>query len=234
MFEKYTFDGRFQDLLLACLIKHPDRFIANAGTLNSAYFTGVERVSTARALFAYFNKNGRFPSEATVGQIVYNAILRTTEEKSEDEIMAYVKKLLEHDTSEVNVAVDEVVTFARERAIYVAIQNALTYHTTGETPPGGYCKLFEDALRVGMNTADLGYWLAKEGGDTAKIIAQVTSRTYGTSTGFSDLNRVWPFGWGPGWLIAILAPPKRYKTAFCINLAMNLSGCLIRQASRRS
>jgi hypothetical protein len=31
-------------------------------------------------------------------------------------------------------------------------------------------------------------------------------------------------GWGPGWLIVPLAPPKRYKTAFCLNLALNMVG----------
>jgi len=29
-------------------------------------------------------------------------------------------------------------------------------------------------------------------------------------------------GFEPGWLISILAPPKHYKTTFCINLALNI------------
>lgn len=217
-----TFDSGFQDELLANLIKHPMEFVQNAAILKSAYFTGVERIATARAMFAYFEKCGRFPSEATIGQIVYNSILRTTEEKSEDEIMAYVKKLLEREPSQVNVVVDEVVSFARERAVYVAIQNSLTYHIDGKIPPGGYCKLFEDALKVGLNTADLGYVIAKEGGDTEAIMSRVTQHEYGTPTGYADLDQLWPFGWGPGWLIAILAPPKRFKTTFALNLAMNI------------
>jgi hypothetical protein len=42
-------------------------------------------------------------------------------------------------------------------------------------------------------------------------------------TGYAELDRIWKFGWGPGWLIVPLAPPKRLKTCFCLNLALNMS-----------
>ncbi len=45
MFEKYCFGTDFQDLLLACIIQKPEKFMHNVGTLNSAYFYGVERIA---------------------------------------------------------------------------------------------------------------------------------------------------------------------------------------------
>jgi hypothetical protein len=223
MFERYNFSGDFQDLLLACIMKHPKMFLHNAGTLNSAYFEGVERTATARALFAYWRKNGRFPTEEALGQIVYDSIIRSTEAKEEDNVMAYVRKLRDMDTGDAQYVVERVVQFAKERAIFIAIQKSYDFLKSGETPPGGFSRMFEDALKIGMNLEDLGYKFWKDYPDEfAKIMEKIKSKDYGTPTGFSDLDKLWPFGWGPGWLISILAPPKRYKTAFCINLAMNI------------
>jgi replicative DNA helicase len=211
MFEKYSYDGSFQDLLLASIIAHPERFMHNAGTLNSAYFTSVPRVATARALFAYWNKNGRFPQPEALSQIVYDAILRSSDAKEEGNIMAFVRKITTLDTSDVDYAVEKTVEFARERALYIACDKAINYHKTGEAPPGGFTKLFEDALKVGQNLKDIGYRIKSGESDIQLVLDTVTKRDYGIQTGFGDLDRIWPFGWGPGWLIAILAPPKRYK-----------------------
>jgi len=48
------------------------------------------------------------------------------------------------------------------------------------------------------------------------------SRDYGVMPGYEPFEKLWKTGWGPGWLIVLLAPPKRYKTAFAINLALNI------------
>lgn len=223
MFEKYNFGTDFQDLLLASIIQKPEKFMHNVGTLNSAYFYGVERIAAARALFAYWRKNHKFPAPNALCQIVYDSIVRTSDSKEEDNINRYVEKLRDMDTSDADYVVDRVVTFARERALYIAIEKSHEFLVAGEVPPGGYGKMFEDALKIGQNLEDLGYRI-KSGvdKDINKIIDKVTAQQYGTPTGFADLDTIWPFGWGPGWLISILAPPKRYKTAFCINLAMKM------------
>jgi len=212
MFERYNFSAEFQDLLLACIMKHPKLFLHNAGTLNSAYFAGVERTATARALFAYWRKNGRFPSEEALLQLVYDSIIRSSEAKEEDNVMTYVHKLRGMDTSDAAYVSERVVQFARERAIFLAVQKTYDFLKLGETPPGGYAKMFEDALKIGQNLEDLGYKLGPDYPDEVnKIIDKLRTKDYGTSTGFGDLDKIWPLGWGPGWLISILAPPKRYK-----------------------
>jgi len=162
MIDKFVFDSRFQDLLLACIIRQPTLFLGSAGILNSAYFSGTERIATARALIAYWNKKGRFPSDGTLKQVVYRAILRTADDKAEPEIMGYIDRVLSLDTSSAEYVLEQVSNWARERAVYVAIQLALTYHSTGkDPPPGGYVKIFEDALKVGL--------LPSEGKSLAKL-----------------------------------------------------------------
>lgn len=222
LYEKYDLSTDFQDLLLASIIAHPEKFMHNAGTLNAAYFTGLPRVAAARAMFGYWKKNQRFPSRETLGQLIYDSIQRTSDEKEEGTIMTYVKRLLSLDTGDVNYVVERVIQFARERAVFIAIEKCYEAHKEGKVPEGGFCKPFEDALKIGQNLEDLGYRIQADGGDIKKIIDKVTAHEYGMATGFADFDRIWPFGWGPGWLVSILAPPKRFKSALCINLALNM------------
>jgi hypothetical protein len=119
--------------------------------------------------------------------------------------------------------VEHVVAFARERALLIAIEKSHEFLVAGETPPGGYGKMFQDALKIGQNLEDVGYRLMPgQDNDINRMIDKVTSDEYGTATGFADLDTIWPFGWGPGWLVSILAPPKRFKSMFCANLALNI------------
>jgi replicative DNA helicase len=223
MFEKWNFGTDFQDLLLASIIQKPEKFMHNVGTLNSAYFYGVERIAAARALFAYWRKNHKFPATNALCQVVYDSIVRTPDAKEENNIIKYVDKLRDMDTANADCVVEHVVAFARERALLIAIEKSHEFLVAGETPPGGYGKMFQDALKIGQNLEDVGYRLKSgEDNDINRMIDKVTAKQYGTPTGFADLDTIWPFGWGPGWLVSILAPPKRYKTAFCINLAMNI------------
>jgi len=149
MFEKYNFGTDFQDLLLACIIQKPEKFMHNVGTLNSAYFFGVERIAAARALFAYWRKNHKFPAKNALCQIVYDSIVRSSDAKEEDNINKYVEKLRDMDTSDADYVVERVVAFARERALYIAIEKSHEFLVAGETPPGGFGKMFEDALKIG-------------------------------------------------------------------------------------
>jgi replicative DNA helicase len=210
-FEKYPFDTEFQDMLLACIIKHPDKFLYNANTLNSAYFSGAPRVATSRALFKYWRENSCFPKREVLRQVVYDAIARSSESKDEDTISTYVSRLLDMETTDVKYVVSKTVEFARERAVYIAIEKSFNIYKDGKTPEGGFTKLFEDALKVGMNLDELGYIVDRTGDDIETVVNKITAKGYGTMTGYPDFDRIWPTGWGPGWLIAILAPPKRLK-----------------------
>src|SRR5262249_32034951 len=85
--------------------------------------------------------------------------------------------------------------------------------------------MFEEALKVGQNLEDLGYIIGpNENNDIAKIIQNYTTEGYALSSGFHLLDSCFPArGFEPGWLVSILAPPKRFKTTFCINLALNFA-----------
>lgn len=224
MYEKYSFPGEYQDAILSCLVACPEKFMPYAGIFNSSYFTGIERIATARALFAYWRKNSRFPSWHMLRQIVYDNIASTSDEKDQNRILGYVKSLQEIDTGDADDVAEHCVGWAKRRALYLAIDHAANGFQTGEIPEDGYISLFQDALKVGQNIEDLGYLIGPRENDIAKIVSTYTAQGYAIPTGFPLLDALLPSrGLEPGWLIAILAPPKRYKTTFCINLGMNIA-----------
>jgi hypothetical protein len=83
----------------------------------------------------------------------------------------------------------------------------------------------ESALQIGQNLTNMGVLLSGNDPDLALgVIDRVTTRGYGVRTGYTFLDNIWKNGWAPGWLIVPLAPPKRFKTTFCINIALNIAG----------
>lgn len=223
MYEKYNFTTDLQDAILACTVAHPEKFIPYQGTMNTAYFTGVQRIAAARAIFSYWRKNSRFPSWDVLADVVYDAIARTADEKEEETILGYVKKLREMDTGDADYVASKVIQFAKERALYLAINESAASFQAGEVPANGFIPMFEEAMKVGNNLTDMGYIIGPKDNDIEKIVTEYTAEGYAISTGYEKLDSVCPAGgFEPGWLVAVLAPPKRYKTTFCINLAMNI------------
>lgn len=224
MYEQYNFSPDYQDAILACLVSHPQKFMPYAGIFNTAYFSSVERIATARALFGYWRKNSRFPSWETLGQIVFDAIARSSEEKDEVTILDYVKKLREMDTGDADDVARHCIEWARRRALYLAVEHAGASFQRNEIPEDGFIPLFQEALKVGNNFEDFGYLIGPTENDIGRIVEEYTRQGFALSTGFPLLDALLPaHGLQPGWLISILAPPKRYKTTFCINMAMNIA-----------
>lgn len=224
MYEQYSFSADYQDAILACLIDFPEKFIAYAHILNSAFFTGVERVATARALFAYWGKNSRFPAWEVLGQLVFESISKTSDEKELKRVRDYMDNLREIDTGDVDDVVVHCVGWARRRALWLAIQESALAMEAGDIPEDGFIPKIEKALKVGQNIHDLGYMIGPDKNDIEAIIQEYTRQGFAISSGFPLLDALFPArGFQPGWLISVLAPPKRYKTTFCINMAMNIA-----------
>lgn len=223
-YEKFNFGPDYQDALLASLIQYPEEFTKYHAILRASFFTGTQRVATARAVFDFWREHGLTPQWDIITQVVFDAIARTSEEKDEDSIMAYIYKLRDRDCSDYKALAKRVVMWAKRRAIWAAIEHASVKFNAGEEPEDGFIPLFTEALRVGEDVQDLGYLIGPDSPDIPKVIDEYTQRGYSVSSGYDLLDQIMPSkGFEPGWLIAILAPPKRYKTTFCINLAMNMA-----------
>lgn len=214
----FHFDTDFQDLILACMIKHPERFAAVGDVVRPEYFYGVQSMRVCKAIQTYNDKHNFFPAFEALGNYVFDLETKDDQEKARL-AKAYVVKLSKMDLRDIDYVVESTVKFARERAIINAIRDSAARIQEGKWPEEGFAPMFDRALRVGENIEDIGYDLKE---DVDKIIDKVTAESYGVRTKYAPLDAIWFNGWGPGWLVVPLAPPKSYKSAICTNLALNM------------
>lgn len=216
--ETYNFTNDFQDAILACLIRHPNEFYAFGEIIKPEYFSGAAANEAVHRALEYKRKYGKFPNFGTLANFAFHKAARVNVDHA-NETLDYVEKLAEIDTSDKQGILDLSVTFAKERALYDALKKIHAAQVEGKRDEINPTKLIEEAMAVGMNLAELGLSLYHH---TDEVLDKVGDRTYGVMTGYKLFDDLWKFGWCPGWLIVPLAPPKRFKTAFAINLALNI------------
>jgi replicative DNA helicase len=215
--ESYNFTDDFQDEIIACLIRHSDELAGYGRFIRHEYFNGESAIETFKAIEEYLQKYGHYPGFTVLANYVFKKLERKSDEQAK-EVLDYVQKIAEINTKDWEGVRDQCVNFAQERAIFDAIRRIGLSQKDNKKIDA--VSMMKQAVQVGTNINDLGLSLYH---DYAKVIDQVTSSTYGVSTGYSHLDALWKTGWGPGWVIMVLAPPKRYKTTFCINLALNMA-----------
>lgn len=226
--ERFNFTSSFQDLILACWIKKPSSFLKYGSILDPKYFSGTLSMLTAKAINDHMLSHNKSPSWEVLGQRVEEEAELVNQDKEESH--EYVKKLRRLDTSDSDYVASKVIEFVREKATIEAIKKSIKAIQEGKKNKKGkgnvnIVKLFEDALKVGQNMEDLGYLFHR---DYSDVVNKVTRSDYGVKTGYPLLDKIWKNGWAPGWLIVPLAPPKRFKSLTCINLALNMVGPSIR------
>lgn len=217
--ETYNFTNDFQDAILACLIRHPEDFYAFGEIIKPEYFSGAAAHEMVSRAIECKQKYGKFPNFGTLANYAFHKAARVNQDHAV-EVLEYVEKLAGLDTSDKSTILDLSIQFAKERALYQALTKIHTAQVEGKGTDVNPVKLVEEAMSVGMNFADLGVSLYHH---SDEILDKVANRTYGIRTGYESFDALWKFGWGPGWLIVPLAPPKRYKTAFAINLALGIA-----------
>lgn len=217
--ETFNFTNDFQDAILACLIRHPEDFYAFGEIIRPEYFSGPAACELAFRLIEYRKKFNKYPNFSTLGNFAFHKAARVNIDHAK-ETLDYVEKLGQIDTTDKPAILDLCITFAKERALFDAIRKIHAAQTEGKTTEINPLEIMQTAMAVGTNFNDLGLSLFH---DYEKVIDTVNSRNYGVMTGYEQLSALWKFGWAPGWLIVLLAPPKRYKTAFAINLALGIA-----------
>ncbi len=215
----YNFSNDFQDLIIASLVRETERFTRFGDIFDPKFFNGLSASETAFALREYNKEHGRYPSFTVLGNYLFQRNYRKNPDFA-NELVEYIQKLSQLPMDDIDYVVDSTRLFARERALHVAIRDVIGAQTEGKEIDGGVIQLFEKAVAVGTDTQDIGLEIHR---DIDKVIDKVTDFDYGVGTGYPLFDSLWKTGWPPGWLIVPLAPPKRYKTAFCLNLARNMT-----------
>jgi len=218
--EKFNFSNDFQDLLLACVIDRHKEFFGVIHLLDAQYFDGRAAFDTAYELSAYYKKYQQIPSFTVLANQCHSRFTRENPDHAKA-LFDYVSSLKDLDTDEWEAVRDMVRSFMKERAVHNAIKKLISAAETGKALEEDPVKMVEDAVRITDTFDDMGVEIHE---DIDLVVDHLKDQTVGIRTGYTLLDDVWPFGWQPGWLIVPLAPPKRYKTTFCINLALQIAG----------
>ena len=220
VYERYGFSEEFQHKVIACFIAHPQKFDVHADMLRPEYFTTTAAFDVVFHAKEYYGKYLQWPDFSMLANYCFAKLNRLNPDKA-TEAGNFVSSLAELDTSDADAIFDLVRDFARERSVYRALRTAHSALMEGKPVEGGLVQLFQSALEVGGATEDLGVFLHK---DYEDLLRQRGVSDVGIPCGsYGLLNGIWRNGWEPGWLVVPLAPPKRYKTTFAINLAMGLA-----------
>ena len=214
--KNYSFPDDFQDLILSSFLRHPADLAVVRQLVKPTYFRSVIATVTATCIFKYDQKYGAPPSFEALTDIVCQEQARLS--GSRDEALSYVAKLREIETSDVAYVKERIIDFAKERATLLAVLKAIDKVKAGDTD--GLSPLFEEAEKIG-GLDDYGLVLHDA---VDEVVDKVTAVDYGVMTGYPAFDRIWRRGWQPGWLVVLLAPPKRYKSAMCANLALGMVG----------
>jgi len=213
--ETYNFSDDFQDAILACLIRFPEKFWRFGEIVKPEYFNGPSAVEVVFRLKDHVAKYGAYPNFTTLGNYVFVRTERKNPERAK-ELIEYVVKLSQVDCADVDTILDLSLKFAKERAIFDALRKIHLAQQEGKEETVDAVKVMEEAMNVGFDYEDLGIELRR---DLEKIIDKMTNVNHGIHTGYREFDKLWKTGWAAGHLIVLLAPPKGYKTTFAVNLA---------------
>ena len=207
MSDSFYFGNDMQDLLLACMLTYRSEFHVLGSLVQPEFMWGASATRIMHGIQDYHTKEGLFPGFTALDAFLLEQFSRDKADIYKD-CHDYLEDLKELDTTDWKWVKSVTIKFCRERSLIVAIKKAADLVKTDKIPDGGFTKMFDEAMAVGRDVTEVGIsFLA----DADLIIARATDHTWGIKTGYDLLDKIWRNGWGPGWLITILAPPKSYK-----------------------
>ena len=218
--ETFNFTTEFENLLLTSIVNEPEGFIPYISLIKPTYFSTVESGFVCDIVSKYASENNRMPTWPVIGQMLVDKFNKIN--RSEEAALQYIHLLKDTNSSDWEYVRDSTIKFCREKAVIEAVQKTLTLTKQGKMEEGGLVEIFENALSVGQNIDDLGYLLHTE--EVDRVVDKVMAPNFGVRTGIPQFDKVWRNGWAPGWLIVPVAPPKRYKSMWCVNLALSMVG----------
>lgn len=219
MADQFYFGNDMQDLLIACMANHHKEFMVVGPLVKPHYMWGMNALRVTAAMQDYRAEHGIYPGLTAVDGYIQDKFSRDKIDIY-NQVHEYIDKLKTIDTKDYAWVKEVTVKFCRERAYIATITKAADMLKADKVPAGGFAKMFDEAHQVGRDITDLGLLFTD---DVRQIVKTVTDKTWGIRTGYPLLDAIWPNGWGPGWLVVPLAPPKSYKSTFSINLALNIT-----------
>jgi hypothetical protein len=149
--DNFYFSSAWQNLLIACLLKHRAEFEALIPMIKPSYFWGLDALRVFAAIQDYHEEHGTYPDFITIDAVIEETFGRKCADVAAETRLYLAENIMPLDTSEWPAVKKQVGDFCRERAVICAIQAAAEMVKAGEIPDAGFTQMFEKAMSAGQS-----------------------------------------------------------------------------------
>ena len=207
------FGERFQQHILAVLVRVPGAVNRCRTALSHEYFTSDVHRAIARAVLEHFDRDGSVPTLPTLIEEVREDADGGELQRLEAEIET-VFEMPVHDAGDVE---QRIVTFGKRMALLAAIVRSAEMLDRGERDYSKVEAHIREAQLVGEDLSDVGVDFAAD--LERRVVGYLDPRKVGDEkieTGIPHLDAMLDGGLARGELGVVLAPPKRGKTTLMV------------------
>lgn len=212
----YEFDGAFQRKIVSLMLRDTTFAIRTNGLITPDYFENETDAAIAAVALDHFTRYKSAPSKGVIAHVFKNALTNKLIRKDIwEDVRARLKEVLVESLSDRDLIIEEVATFAKDRAVENAIlQSAML---AGKKDYEKIKKIWAGALQVGANQdgGAYNYWDEIENRTQKRkdILAGAVIRD-GITSGCKELDDyLLPHhGWGRKELSVIMGAAKAGKS----------------------
>jgi len=206
----YSFDAEFQDKMAALIIRDTRLLTTIRSVIDPRYFTDPANRAIVKQAIRFFRKYKQSPTRDEFLAFVSKSL-------STNEIMK-TKRLFKIKLKNTEFIKNQIVEFAQYSAVRKAIIDSADLVDSFDNRMK-IRSLVQQALQVGVDSADLGSRMVTELSERLVQRELVGIDQYKVSTGIKKLDRIMEGGLDAGELGLIMAPPKGFKTGTMVNFA---------------
>lgn len=224
--DKFGFEEDFQKLIVAASLQDPQLLKQYKDVLNPGYFDYDYLTTILRTAMNLTERLGEVPSKPTVIEEIKEFCTQCNIAYSDREsILSRIEEVYKLQVTDLEYIRSRVVAFGQRQALRAAVMQIVGLFQKKDFRDDGVHEkaktVLEDALRVGLDTRDLGLDLYP---NLEKLPELASASVAGVSkkvpTGFSKIDRFTFGGPGRGELWVVVGLPGRGKSSLLVNLGV--------------
>lgn len=204
---KYDYSRPFQVHIISSMVRQPTVMARLASIIDPDMFDDEIHGDIAAACINHYKQKGELLSIASVAELL-------TEADADEAI----EEIWNDDISDPEFVIDRCVSFAKQKAVELAVLEAGSKIEKGEHD--NIVELMRNALAVGDDLSNIGAYVCRDSNQSITSVFDNT-KTRSVPTGIAHLDKVLGGGLEEGTLGSVLAAPKRGKSYALVNFGVN-------------